>query len=95
MKKVILPLAVVALMSGCAAQTFNINGANGEVPTVQKSQTFFISGLGQEKVIDAAKVCGGVDKVVKVEAQHTFVNGLASLFTLGIYTPRAAKVYCK
>jgi hypothetical protein len=82
-------------MSGCAAQTFNINGANGEVPASQKSQTFFIRSLGQEKIIDAAKVCGGVDKIVKVEAQYTFVNGLVGLFTFGIYTPRAAKVYCK
>ena len=37
-------------LSGCAAQTFNINGANGEVPTSQTSQHFFISGIGQEKI---------------------------------------------
>ena len=41
------------------------------------------------------RFCGGVDKVVKVEAQHTFINGLLGLVTLGIYTPRDAKIYCK
>ena len=93
MKKLSLLIAVL-VMTGCAAQTFNINGSNGEVPTTQKSQTFFISGLGQEQVIDAAAVCGGADKVVKVEAQHTFVNGLFGAITFGIYTPRDVKVYC-
>lgn len=80
---------------GCASQTFIVNGENGEVPTAQNSQHFFISGLGQENITDAASVCGGAENIIKVEAQHTFVNGLVGLVTLGIYTPRDAKVYCK
>jgi len=91
-------LVCSTLLLGCAAQTFTINGEHGEhgeVPTTQTSQHFFISGLGQEQITDAAKVCGGVDKIIKVEAQHTFVNGLLGAITLGIYTPRDAKVYCK
>ena len=93
-KEILSLVFAILLMSGCAAQTFNINGSTGEVPTDQKSQTFFISGLGQEKVTDAAKICGGADKVVKVEAQHTFINGLLGFVSFGIYTPRDAKVYC-
>ena len=89
-------LLVVAIMiSGCAAQTFHINGANGEVPTDQTSQNFFVYGIGQEKMTDAAEICGGVDKIVKVEAQETVTNGILRIITLGIYTPRDAKVYCK
>ena len=72
-----------------------IEDAAGEVPTTQVSHHFFIAGLGQEKVLDAAEICGGVDKVVKVESQLTFINGLLGLITLGIYTPRDAKIYCK
>jgi uncharacterized lipoprotein YajG len=93
MKKLYLLIAVL-VMTGCASQTFNINGSEGDVPTIQKSHTFYISGLGQAKVLDAAEVCGGAEKVVKVEAQHTFINGLLGLITIGIYTPRDAKVYC-
>lgn len=92
--KIILGFGAI-LLSGCAAQTFNINSAAGEVPTTEVSHHFFIAGLGQEKVLDAAEICGGVDKVVKVEAQQTFVNGFLGLITLGIYTPRDARVYCK
>ena len=32
--------------------------------------------------------------VVKTETQQTFVNGLLSFITLGIYTPLEARVYC-
>ena len=91
----LFPLVVASLITGCSAQTFSINGANGEIPTSQTSQHFFIAGIGQEKITNAAQVCGGVDKIIKVESQQTFLNGLLGLITFGIYTPRDAKVYCK
>ena len=37
--------------------------------------------------VDAAKICGGAENVVKTETQQTFVNGLLGFITLGIYTP--------
>ncbi len=95
MKRIILASALTYVLAGCAAQTFNINGEQAEIPTSQKSQSFFIGGLGQEQTTNAAEICGGVEKIIKVEAQHTFINGLLAYFTLGIYTPRDAKVYCK
>ena len=54
---------------------------------------FFVSGIGQ-KTVDAAKICGGAENVVKTETQQTFVNGLLGFITLGIYTPLEARVYC-
>ena len=55
---------------------------------------FFVSGIGQKKAVDAAKICGGAENVVKTETQQTFVNGLLGFITLGIYTPLEARVYC-
>ena len=55
---------------------------------------FFVSGIGQKKTVDAAKICGGAENVVKTETQQTFVNGLLGFITLGIYTPPEARVYC-
>ena len=40
---------------------------------------FFVSGIGQKKTVDAAKICGGAENVVKTETQQTFVNGLLGL----------------
>ena len=54
--------------------------------------SFFVSGIGQ--TVDAAKICGGAENVVKTETQQTFVNGLLGFITLGIYTPLEARVYC-
>ena len=50
--------------------------------------------IGQKKTVDAAKICGGAENVVKTETQQTFVNGLLGFITLGIYTPLEARVYC-
>ena len=47
---------------------------------------FFVSGIGQKKTVDAAKICGGAENAVKTETQQTFVNGLLGFITLGIYT---------
>ena len=33
---------------------------------------FFVSGIGQkEKTVDAAKICGGAENVVKTETKHS------------------------
>ena len=43
---------------------------------------FFVSGIGQKKTVDATKICGGAENVVKTETQQTFVNGLLGFITL-------------
>ena len=48
--------------------------------------------LGRKKTVDAAKICGGAENVVKTETQQTFVNGLLGFIALGIYTPLEARV---
>ncbi|WP_408900992.1 Bor family protein [Photobacterium piscicola] len=97
MKKVILATVIAAaVMTGCARQTFIMSPApQTKKAELNKSQPFFVSGIGQHKTVDAAKLCGGADNVAKVEVQQTFVNGLLSVVTFGIYTPRQARVFCK
>ena len=55
---------------------------------------FSVSGIGQKKTVDAAKICGGAENVVKTETQQTFVKWIVGFITLGIYTPLEARVYC-
>ena len=40
--------------------------------------------LGREKTVDAAKICGSAENVVKTETQQTFVNGLLGFITLNV-----------
>ncbi|MFK3703609.1 Bor protein [Raoultella sp. BIGb0138] len=94
MKKLMMVILAATAISGCAQQTFSVNQGIAVAPQQVTTHHFFVSGIGQSKQIDAAQVCGGADKVVRTEVQQTFVDGLLGFVTLGIYTPRDARVYC-
>lgn len=103
MKKITFVAILAMLVSGCAKQVININPPqsftlNNEdaVESTEITNHFFFTDIdfGINSSIDAATICGGVENVVKVETQLTFMNSMASAFTLGIYTPREARVYC-
>ena len=94
MKKMLLATALALLITGCAQQTFTVQNKPAAVaPKETITHHFFVSGIGQKKTVDAAKICGGAENVVKTETQQTFVNGLLGFITLGIYT-RWKRVYC-
>ena len=90
----LLATALALLITGCAQQTFTVQNKPAAVaPKGKPSAThFFVSGIGQKKTVDAAKICGGAENVVETETQQTFVNGLLGFITLGIYTPLEAVV---
>ena len=94
MKKMLLATALALLITGCAQQTFTVQNKPAAVaPKETITHHFFVSGIGQKKTVDAAKICGGAENVVKAETQQTFVNGLLGFFiALGIYTPLGACV---
>ena len=95
MKKMLPATALALLITGCAQQTFTVQ--NKPAAVAPKEPSPIISSfleLGRRKTVDAAKICGGAENVVKTETQQTFVNGLLGFITLGIYTPLEARVYC-
>jgi hypothetical protein len=94
MKKLVIAIVASCAISGCATQTFDLQPGAGEKPDQEDMQSFWISGVGQQKIVNAAEVCGGMDKVAKVESHMTFLDGFLGGITYGIYTPRTARVYC-
>ena len=95
MKKMLLATALALLITGCAQQTFTVQNKPAAVaPKENHHPSFPFLELGRRKLVDAAKICGGAENVVKTETQQTFVNGLLGFITLGIYTPLEARVYC-
>ncbi|MCU6664279.1 MAG: Bor family protein [Silvania sp.] len=94
MKKLMIAVVAAVALSGCAQQTFKVNNGIVEKPTQETRHSFFVNGIGQSKTIDAAQVCGGADKVVRTEVQEAGTDVLFRIITLGIYTPREARVYC-
>lgn len=94
MKKSLVLVAIAASLfaTGCARQTFLINGNDGTV--TENMQMFFVAGIGQGKTVDAADVCGSASQVAKVETEMTFLDSLIGSLSSGIVTPRTARVYC-
>ena len=87
----LLATALALLITGCAQQTFTVQNKPAAVaPKETITHHFLVSGIGQKKTVDAAKICGGAENVVKQKTQQTFVNGLLGFITLGIYTPLEA-----
>ena len=56
MKKMLLATALALLITGCAQQTFTVQTA---AVALKETIThhFFVSGIGQKKTVDAAKIC--------------------------------------
>ena len=69
-------LLLAPLITGCAQQTFTVQNKPAAALKETITHHFFVSGIGQKKTVDAAKICGGAENVVKTETQQTFVNGL-------------------
>lgn len=95
MKKIAAIIGMAVVMTGCATQTALIHGGGQATPSLSESQAFFVGGIGQERTINAAQVCGGASNVAKVQSKLEPKDILLGTITLGIYTPRTAQVYCK
>ena len=78
----------------CSTDVYHQNKPAAVATTKTITHHFFVSGIGQKKTVDAAKICGGAEKnVVKTETQQTFVNGLLGFITLA-FILRWKRVYC-
>ena len=89
-----LAVVMACCLSACSTQTAVLNGRTSS-SSKDDMQNFFVSGLGQTQTINPASVCGGAENVMKVETLYSPLNWGLGLLTLGIYSPRDAKVYCK
>ena len=55
----LLASTLALLITGCAQQTFTISKTNPALTKETITHHFFVSGIGQKKTVDAAKICGG------------------------------------
>ena len=93
MKKMLLATALALLITGCAQQTFTVQNKPAAVaPKETITHHFFVSGIGQKKTVDAAKICGGAENVVKTETQQTFVMTARFYYFRHLYSAGSACV---
>ena len=91
----LLATALALLITGCSTDVYCSNKPAAEAGTKgNHHHHFFVSGIGQKKTVDAAKICGGAENVVKTETQQTFVNGLLPVFYYFRHLYSAGKRVC-
>jgi hypothetical protein len=89
--RAVFALWVIAL-TGCYHATVE-TGATPSTVVIDKSfASAWIYGLVPPSTVSTAERCP--NGVAKVETQHTFVNQLVGILTLGIYTPMQIRVTC-
>jgi hypothetical protein len=90
MKKNLLTLcfafAISALLTSCYTLTFAVGEGAKTGVEVREKNHYLLSGLAPLKTSDPQKMAGGATDYT-VTITHTFVDGLISSLTFGIYTP--------
>lgn len=84
-------LAASVTLASCYSYTSVVgNGPKGNEQTT-KWNHYVIAGLAPVNVSDSKEMAGGA-KNYSVYTRQTFVNGLLSAITFGIYTPTTTTV---
>ena|SRR5687767_13028487 len=94
MPSLIRSLCAASLIAtaGCYHATVE-TGATPSTEVIDKSfASAWIYGLVPPSTVSTAQKCP--NGVAKVETEHSFVNQLVGILTLGIYTPMHIKVTC-
>lgn len=87
-----LALTVLMLTSVACYHTIIDTGVEpGQVGYHEKWETAWLVGLVPAEV-DAEAVCGG--PWARVETQQSFLNGLVTILSFGIYAPHEVEVVC-
>ena len=85
--------ALALLITGCSTDAINQKQTGSSSTKGNHHPSFLRFWNWQKKTVDAAKICGGAENVVKTETQQTFVNGLLGFITWHLYSA-GRRVYC-
>ncbi len=95
MKKLTVIFLVIAL-NACSAVTVRTDNSpeTSEPPSFQQRYTYWWWGLKGEHSVNVREICVG-RRVEQMQAIYSVGDSLLALFTLGIYSPRTARIWCK
>ena len=83
MKKMLLHIALALLITGCAQNRRLLFKNNRSSSTKGNHHPSFLRfGIGQKKTVDAAKICGGAENVVKTENPANIRKWIGSVLLL-------------
>jgi len=82
----------VSLTLACHTLTFEMAQDKKPQPITDR-KTFWFWGLTPTQQVDVQAICP--TGVAEIQEETTFSDGLFSLLTLGIYSPRTSLYYCR
>ena len=86
-----LYVVMLLVLNSCYSYTSVVGkGAQGDTKVV-KNNTYFIHGLVKTKQSNPKEMADGATNYT-VETKHTFLNGLLTAITFGIYAPTTTTV---
>ena len=95
MKKMLLCYCAGPAYYRMCWQMFTVQNKPAAVAPKENHHPSFLRfwNWAEEKTVDAAKICGGAENVVKTETQQTFVNGLLGFITFRhLYSAEARRI---
>lgn len=92
----ILIISIAVGVSGCAAVNITQSGESDLQyrPHYEESKHFFLWGLFPEHHINVKEICPN-QPVKQMQTKYSAWDVLWSGLSLGLYTPRTAKVWCE
>ncbi len=96
MLRILIITVSLLTMLGCSSVTMRTDQQAKTHDTVsfQKTYPYWWWGLKGEHDINVREICQG-KPVKQMQAVNTFTDSLSIIFTLGIYMPRTARVWCE
>lgn len=96
-KAAITSAGLALVLSGCATVTISPVDAPklSSAPTYEQRMDFFFWGLSPDvQQVQVDEVCVG-SGVRQMQAQTKLEDGIFTVITLGIFSPRSVKVWCE
>ena len=89
-------LLILTFLTACQTVTIRPGGGSSEPKSkanYEQVHDFFLWGLIGEKYINVSSICPK-RQIKQIQTQSSFWNRVVYTVTLGIYSPRTAKVWC-
>lgn len=86
MKTLIVALSSIVLLTSCYSFEYSVGKGAQKGIEVKEKNHYVVFGLAKIENADPT-VMAGDSKDYTVEVKHTFVDGLISSITFGLYTP--------
>jgi hypothetical protein len=91
MRRALVSQAVTVLLAGCHTMRFELE-QQPQAREVHERKSYFLAGLFPTRVVDVREKCPS--GVVALREETTFLDGLLSLLTLSIWSPRSTTYSC-